>query len=368
MTREWIALERHEGRGHDLSLYARALHAQLHRWVDGEGRIDARLEGDLCESMARSLAFRFGATKGDRRLIAGHLSELIAVGAVVMSADGLKLRALADGADLVRHKLAVGDRPQPTKRLRPASTRPSTTSDETSTNGDEPPRTDNEPPRTETKSDASARNKTVQVSRVEESRREENRVDEENSARVAHAPTSPEVPSLETASKPAGDGRPKRERRPRQPKPGSVDTIPEEGTHARRVYEAITTDGALGPITRGPGDLARRLVALCDGTHVDPAAEVISAGAWQVRNGEWTDGAAALVRWVKRSTDKARAMPAAAPGVTRVASAQTKIDYQGKRVVGAAGLPSGDVWTNDRDEEAEAFARIRARTQPKGAM
>ena len=81
MAREWIALERHEGRAHDLSLYARALHAQLHRWVDGDGHIPARLEGDLCEAMARSIAFRFGATRGDRRLISGHLRELVEAGA-----------------------------------------------------------------------------------------------------------------------------------------------------------------------------------------------------------------------------------------------------------------------------------------------
>jgi len=140
LIREWIALERHEGRAHDLSLYARALHAQLHRWVDGEGRIDARLEGDLCEAMAKSIAFRFGATRGDRRLIAGHLAELVGVGAVVLSADGLELRALADGADLVRHKLAVGDRPQPTKRLRVTSTK----CDDGATIGHEASRTSNE--------------------------------------------------------------------------------------------------------------------------------------------------------------------------------------------------------------------------------
>ena len=165
MPREWIALERHEGRAHDLSLYARALHAQLHRWVDGDGRIPAKLEGDLSEAMARSLAFRFGATKGDRRLIAGHLRELVGVGAVVLSADGLELRALADGADLVRHKLALGDR--------------STRRHEPSTNGDERRRTVNEPPRTATKDDATPQNHETQVSRVEESRGEERRAEEE---------------------------------------------------------------------------------------------------------------------------------------------------------------------------------------------
>ena len=159
--------------------------------------------------------------------------------------------------------------------------------------------------------------------------------------------------------------KPRRERRP-TPAP-AVDIVPPEGTVARRVYEAITTDVALAPITRGPGDLAQRLAALCDGTTVDPAAEVILAGAWQARNCEWTDGAAALLRWIKRSADKARSLPSPVVGTPRPAAQPERIDYQGRRAVGAAGLPSGDVWASDRDEEAEAFERIRARTQPKGA-
>lgn len=372
MTREWIALERHEGRAHDLSLYARALHAQLHRWVDGEGRIDARLEGDLCEAMSKSIAFRFGATRGDRRLIAGHLAELVGVGAVVLSADGLELRALADGADLVRHKLAVGDRPQPTKRLRVTSTK----CDDGATIGHEASRTSNEASRPETKEDASARNDSVHSPRIEESRREENRGEGE-SAREAHAPapqdsldggssTDETPPASAPLSLEGEPSKPRRQRR-RAAEP-AVDPVPPEGTVARRVYEAITTDVALAPITRGPGDLAMRLAALCDGTNVDPAAEVISAGAWQLRNGRWTDGARGLLGWVKSSADRARSMPAAVVGAPRAQQQPERIDYQGRRAVGAAGLPSGDVWTNERDEEAEAFERIRARTQPKGAM
>ncbi len=144
-----------------------------------------------------------------------------------------------------------------------------------------------------------------------------------------------------------------------------VDPVPPEGTAARRVYEAITTDAALAPIVRGPGDLSMRLVAICDGTSADPVAEVIAAGAWHARNLKWSDGASGLLRWVKTAADRARAMPAVV-GTPRAASESARIDYQGKRVVGAAGLPSGDVWASDRDEESEAFARIRERTQPKG--
>jgi len=153
--------------------------------------------------------------------------------------------------------------------------------------------------------------------------------------------------------------------RQRRPAQLVVDPVPPEGTAARRVYEAITTDDALAPIVRGPGDLSMRLVAICDGTSADPVAEVIAAGAWHARNLKWSDGASGLLRWVKTAADRARAMPAVV-GTPRAASESARIDYQGKRVVGAAGLPSGDVWASDRDEESEAFARIRERTQPKG--
>lgn len=96
-----------------------------------------------------------------------------------------------------------------------------------------------------------------------------------------------------------------------------VDTVPPEGTAAHRVYSAITRDAALRPIVKGPGDLAERLAALCDGTTVDPVGAVIAAGAWQARERQWTDGASGLLRWVKRDVDKARAMPVAAPPVAQ---------------------------------------------------
>lgn len=112
-----------------------------------------------------------------------------------------------------------------------------------------------------------------------------------------------------------------------------------------------------------------RLAALCDGTTVDPAAEVILAGAWQARNCEWTDGAAALLRWVKRSADKARSLPAPVVGTPRTTAQPAKIDYQGRRVVGAAGLPPGSVWEKTKEqheaEEDALYARAYAATQPK---
>lgn len=96
MTREWTPIERHEGKGFFISLYARALHAQLHRWVGGDGRVGAALEGDLFESAASMLARYSKTTRSDRRLIGRHLRELVDIGAIVLTTDGLELHSLAD--------------------------------------------------------------------------------------------------------------------------------------------------------------------------------------------------------------------------------------------------------------------------------
>lgn len=162
---------------------------------------------------------------------------------------------------------------------------------------------------------------------------------------------------------------PRRERRRKTVHAPAVDPVPPEGTVARRVYEAIVTDVELAPITRGPGDLAQRLAALCEGTTVDPAAEVILAGAWAARNRKWTDGASALLRWVKSSLDRARSLPAPVVGTPRASVEPVKVDYQGRRVVGPAGLPPGSAWEKSKEqheaEEDELYRRAYAETQPK---
>lgn len=274
MAREWIALERHEGRAHDLSLYARALHAQLHRWVDGDGHIPARLEGDLCEAMARSIAFRFGATRGDRRLISGHLRELVEAGAVVLSAEGLELRALADGADLVRHKLALGDRA--TKRH-------------------DRSRTSNEASRSETKDAPSAQNNSVHSPRVEESRREE-----------ILPPVGARAPEA-LALAPVVESKPKAKRAKAAP----VDREPEAGTLAAKVRDVIVSDPVLAPLVVAPGDLAIRLCAEGAYPGVDVLAAVRAAGAWAAgkRDGGWRDGRAGLLGWLRREAETAARTP-----------------------------------------------------------
>lgn len=303
MAREWIALERHEGRAHDLSLYARALHAQLHRWVDGEGRVPARLEGDLCEAMARSIAFRFGATRGDRRLISGHLRELVEAGAVVLSAEGLELRALADGADLVRHKLALGDRA--TKRH-----------DRSRTNN-EASRTNNEASRSETKDAASAQNNSVHSPRVEESRREE-----------ILPPVGARAPEA-LALAPVVESKPKAKRAKAAP----ADREPEAGTLAAKVRDVIVSDPVLAPIVAAPGDLAIRLCAEGAYPGVDVLAAVRAAGAWAAgkRDGGWRDGRAGLLGWLRREAETAARTPRPVVQIPRPA-APSKPAEQGPKV------------------------------------
>jgi hypothetical protein len=149
-----------------------------------------------------------------------------------------------------------------------------------------------------------------------------------------------------------------------------VDVAPTDGP-ALRVYRAIVADAALAPIVRAPGALAARLVALCEGSTVDPVAEVIAAGDWQARNARWRDGSGALVKWVKEEVEKARLSPAATPART-ASGDRVRIDYQGRRVFGAAALPPGSVWDKTKEEheaeEDEIYRRAFEATQPKGRL
>jgi len=97
------------------------------------------------------------------------------------------------------------------------------------------------------------------------------------------------------------------------------DPVPAAGTPARRLYDAITQDRVLGPITRGPGDLAERLSQADAYPGVDVLAEVKRAGAWGAgqRAGHWVDGRKALLGWLQRAADRVASTPKAAPSVTK---------------------------------------------------
>ena len=196
-----------------------------------------------------------------------------------------------------------------------------------------------------------------------EEKRDASRLTGERASAPAHARESD--PSAKAPSAPA---KPAKARAAATPPP---DPVPATGTAARRLYDAITTDRVLGPITGGPGDLAERLCAEGAYPGVDVLAEVRKAGAWIAGQpaGHWRDGRRALLSWMGRAQERASSIPKPAPGTPApyAYSPPERIDYQGRRAVGAAGLPPGEVWEQtDRDEEEEAFAAIRARTQPRG--
>jgi len=96
------------------------------------------------------------------------------------------------------------------------------------------------------------------------------------------------------------------------------DPVPAAGTPARRLYDAIVTDRVLGPITRGPGDLAERLSQADVYPGIDVLAEVKRAGAWAAGKpaGHWVDGRKALLGWLARTAERVAATPKPAPSVT----------------------------------------------------
>ncbi len=103
----------------------------------------------------------------------------------------------------------------------------------------------------------------------------------------------------------------------------ALDPVPDPGTPARAIYDAITGDARLGPITEGPGEFAQRAAqpALYPGVNV--LAEVLAAGEWlsRQRAGSHSKGRAFLAHWLKRATSDAASAPKPAPGAPRTSAA-----------------------------------------------
>ena len=107
------------------------------------------------------------------------------------------------------------------------------------------------------------------------------------------------------------------------------DPVPPAGSPARRLYDAITGDRVLGPITGGPGDLAERLVAEGAYPGVDVLAELRKAGAWAAGQpaGHWRDGRKAILGWLARAEQRAASTPKPAPAKAGWVSAKSHADY-----------------------------------------
>ena len=144
-------------------------------------------------------------------------------------------------------------------------------------------------------------------SRPEEEKRSATHSTGERASAPAHARESD--PSVKAPSAPA---KPAKARGAATP---PTDPVPAAGTAARRLYDAITTDRVLGPITGGPGDLSERLVAEGAYPGVDVLAEVRRAGAWAAGKpaGHWRDGRKAILGWLARAQERAASTPKPAP-------------------------------------------------------
>jgi predicted Rdx family selenoprotein len=139
-----------------------------------------------------------------------------------------------------------------------------------------------------------------------EEKRDASRLTGERASAPAHARESVPVQPPSAPAKPA---------KPRQAATPLPDPVPPAGSPARRLYDAITGDRVLGPITGGPGDLAERLVAEGAYPGVDVLAEIRKAGAWAAGkpSGHWKDGRKAILGWLARAQERVSSTPKPAP-------------------------------------------------------
>jgi hypothetical protein len=146
----------------------------------------------------------------------------------------------------------------------------------------------------------------VPVPEPREEKRDASRLTGERASAPAHVREGSPAKPVEGAAKPA---------KPRAAATPLPDPVPPAGTPARRLYDAIVTDRVLGPITRGPGDLAERLSQPDLYPGVDVLAEVKRAGAWAAGKpaGHWVDGRKALLGWLARTAERVAATPKPSP-------------------------------------------------------
>jgi hypothetical protein len=107
-------------------------------------------------------------------------------------------------------------------------------------------------------------------------------------------------------------------RRARKAVAPTEDTIPLPGTPARGIYDALTADPVLRPITAGPGEFAGRIADPDTYPGVNVLAEVKRAALYASEHpGKYTDGRRFLTNWlVRKAEDAARAPKPAAVAPT----------------------------------------------------
>lgn len=258
-----------------LSFTARAYAESIATMSDRDGRI---YTGG--KSLADFLANRVGATRGDRRLMEREFSELTRVGYLSIRGDHVQVVTARRVASEAATKL---------------------------------PRSDHDGATNEQRSDNDGATKTELTPRnyngtgVALLNQKENQKTESQSACVREAPAA--------AASLALDAQPAIAKAKRVKPVPQADRVTEEGSLARRIFDAIVSDPVLQPITGNPGDFALRLADPSAYPGVDVLAEVKRAGTWAAgqRAGHWRDGRKALLGWLDRAVSRLGPQPAARP-------------------------------------------------------
>ncbi len=255
-----------------LSWRARGLFCLLLRAVNRRGEIDLGRTGP------RAVAALVYAG-GDVDAVVAALAELTTDGCVTIEGPTLRVRNYVEAQE------ATASQALRSKMYRERVTK------------SDVPVTDRDG--TVTKSDATVTPPRVPsrrvTNRIEEKRGEQKRREEGGVQRGTGADAPPA---------------PADKRRKREPVP---DTIPTAGTPAREVYDAITSDPVLQPITNNPGDFAARIVGgmFPNLSERDIAAQVRRAAAHAASRpaGSYRDGRAYLTNWLTRDDASAATRP-----------------------------------------------------------
>ena len=259
-----------------LSWRARGLFCLLLRAVNRRGELDLGRTGP------RAVAALVYAG-GDVDAVVAALGELTADGCVTIEGPTLRVRNYVEAQE------ATASQALRAKMYRERVTdRDGTVTDRDGT---------------VTKSDATVTPPRVPSRRVtnrrEEKRREQKR-EEEGGVQRGTGADAPPAPAAK--------------RRKREPVP---DTVPDAGTPAREVYDAITSDPVLQPITTNPGDFAARIVGgmFPNLSERDIAAQVRRAAAHAASRpaGSYRDGRAYLTNWLTRDDATAATRPKPSP-------------------------------------------------------
>lgn len=278
---------REEGSFARLPWFARAAAGMLLKICDEAGRIEV---GD--QKLADVVAFRMGATTGDRRMMHKLMPLLEVDRYIVRKGSYYVIRNFVAAQRNWSIDETVASQPP--------------TPNESDASGE----------RTERESDVS-QTRVVNESDVTDE------LKHGNDSTLSGVPILPSVPNDtkeetdKTSPAEAGSSAPntvvpeKSPRKKNKVQPSLLDdSPPEPGTPARAVYDAIVRDTFLSGIVAGPAEFARRVSQPEAYPGVMVASEIMHAAEVAVSNGRtYKDGNAYLRNWLKRALEAAQRRP-----------------------------------------------------------